>query len=103
MQRRDVVGSPYAISKGSLSAATNYDLTFVRRTLTITPKPITVTANHKTRCTAQADPALTYTVTAGISRRGDVFSGALTRAAARVAGSPYAITQGSSRRHTTTT
>ena len=52
------VGS-YAITKGSLTAGGNYDLTVNPGTLTITKKAITVTAEDKTKVYGSADPALT--------------------------------------------
>jgi hypothetical protein len=86
------VGS-YAITKGSLSAGANYDLTVTPGTLTITKKSITVTADDKTKLLGAADPALTYKVTSGSLESGDSFSGALTRAPGEAVGA-YAITQG---------
>ena len=44
-----VAGSPYAITQGSLTAGDNYDLTVTPAALTITRKPITVTAVAKTK------------------------------------------------------
>ncbi len=90
-----VASSPYAIQQGTLSAGTNYTLTFVGANLAITPRPITVTADAKTKVYGDADPALTYQVTSGALVAGDSFSGVLARAAGEgVAGSPYAIQQG---------
>jgi hypothetical protein len=71
----------YAITKGTLTAAGNYDLTVTPATLTITKKAITVKADDKTKVYGSADPALTVTVPAGALESGDSFSGALTRAA----------------------
>jgi hypothetical protein len=68
----------------------------VSRAFTIAQRPITVTADAKSKTYSDNDPALTYTVTSGSLVSGDSFSGALTRAAGEtVAGSPYAIQQGS--------
>ena len=86
------VGS-YAITKGSLTAGGNYDLTVTPGTLTITKKAITVTADDKTKVVGAVDPALTYKVTSGSLESGDSFSGALTRAPGETIGT-YAITQG---------
>jgi MBG domain-containing protein len=83
----------YAITKGSLTAGGNYDLTVTPGTLTITKKPITVTADAQTKVIGAVDPALTYTVTSGSLVSGDSFSGALTRAPGEAIGT-YAITQG---------
>jgi hypothetical protein len=83
----------YAITQGSLTAGANYDLTVTAGTLTITKKPITVTADEKTKVLGAADPALTYKVTTGSLESGDGLSGALTRAPGEAVGT-YAITQG---------
>jgi hypothetical protein len=92
-----VAGSPYAITQGTLVANSNYTLTFTPSTFTITPYAISVTADPQTRVYGVADPTLTYTyspLTNGDTAAG-VFSGALVRAGGNtVAGSPYAITQG---------
>src|SRR5439155_2982464 len=50
-------------------------------TLTVTPRPITVTADPKTKVYGDSDPALTYQVTSRSLVAGDGFSGALTRVA----------------------
>ena len=94
-----VAGSPYTItasaSDGATNLLSNYDVTYHTADFTITRKPITVTADPKTKVYGQADPALTYSAPAGSLVSGDGFSGSLTRAAGEsVAGSPYAINQG---------
>jgi large repetitive protein len=83
----------YAITQGSLALNANYTLTFVGASLTITARPIEVTAEGKTKVYGEVDPALTYQVTAGSLASGDAFSGGLTRLAGENVGS-YAITQG---------
>ena len=88
----EAVGS-YAITQGTLALSANYALTYVGANLTITARPITVTAEAKTKVYGNADPALTYHVTSGNLVEGDSFSGALTRAAGEAVGT-YAITQG---------
>ena len=71
----------YAIGIGSLTAGTNYDLTFVADNFSITQKAITVTADaSQTKVYGEADPTFTYTVSPALVS-GDSFSGALTRAA----------------------
>jgi hypothetical protein len=91
-----VAGSPYAIKQGTLSAGSNYTLTFNGANLTITARPITVTADAKTKVYGESDPNLTYQVTSGSLATGDSFNGSLTRDLGEsVAGSPYAIKQGS--------
>src|SRR5207253_88260 len=93
-----VAGSPYAISQGSLAADSNYTISFTGNTLSITPATLTVTANHQSKVYGSADPTLTY-VDSGYQfsdTRATVLTGGLTRAGGEsVAGSPYAIGQGS--------
>ncbi|MGE0862556.1 MAG: MBG domain-containing protein, partial [Vicinamibacterales bacterium] len=73
----------------------NYTIAYVNGELTILPRAVTITADPKTKVYGDADPALTYQVTAGSLLPGDEFTGALARAAGEaVAGSPYAISQG---------
>jgi hypothetical protein len=83
----------YAINKGTLSAGANYELTFVAANLTITTRPVTVTAAPKTKVYGEADPALTYQITTGSLAFSDAFSGNLTRATGEDVGI-RAITQG---------
>jgi uncharacterized protein YjhX (UPF0386 family) len=93
-----VAGGPYAITQGSLAANTNYTISYTSANLTITPAPLTVTADAQTKVYGDADPALTYTASGFklSDTAGTVLTGALTRAAGEtVAGGPYAITQGS--------
>jgi hypothetical protein len=60
--------------------------------MTVTPLPIVVTANNQAKVYGQPDPALTFTAP---TVNGDVLNGAPVRAPGEnVAGSPYAITQG---------
>jgi len=91
-----VAGSPYAINQGSLALSSNYALTYAGANFTITARDIEVTAAAKTKIYGNADPALTYSISSGSLAFSDAFSGALTRMAGEtVAGSPYAIQQGS--------
>ncbi|SFF82415.1 Por secretion system C-terminal sorting domain-containing protein [Pontibacter chinhatensis] len=48
-------------------------------TLTITPRPVSVAANALSKVYGEADPTLTYTITAGTVVNGDSFSGSLER------------------------
>ena len=75
---------PYAINQGTLSAGRNYALTFVGANLTITARPVTVTADAKSKVYGDDDPALTYT---GTLHGTDSFTGNLVRAAARTSAS----------------
>jgi hypothetical protein len=111
-----VAGSPYAITAGAvtLSASdTNYVKSFDATNspqLTIAQAPASVAANAQTKTYGASDPALTYVAAGLVSATvtdwngngtpindsvAGVFSGGLVRAAGEsVAGSPYAITQG---------
>ena len=88
-----VAGSPYAIKKGTLSAGSNYDLTYVGANFTITARPISVKADNKSKIFGAADPPLTYQVTSGSLATGDSFSGSLTRDPGENVGT-YTIRQG---------
>ncbi len=71
----------YAITLGSVNAGTNYDIDFVSAALTITPKPITVTASTAEKVYGQTDPILPYTAPEGSLEFDDTFSGTLGRTA----------------------
>jgi Bacterial Ig-like domain (group 3)/MBG domain (YGX type)/Right handed beta helix region len=98
----------YAITQGTLATDSNYALHFNGNTLTITPAPLTVTANPVTKVYGTSDPSLTDGVTGLVDVTVDgvtiddtvatVVTGALARAHSRTrAGEQvgdYAITQG---------
>jgi len=86
------VGS-YTIEQGTLALSTNYDLTYVPASLAITAKPITVTADPKTKVYGDADPVFTYTYPPDGLEFDDSFAGLLGRAAGEDVGS-YAINIG---------
>ncbi|PRZ22782.1 MBG domain-containing protein [Flavobacterium granuli] len=84
----------YAITQGSLSAGSNYTISYVSKDFTITAQPITVTATaSQTKVYGTTDPIFTYSVSPSLVGS-DTFSGALTRATGENIGT-YAITQGS--------
>ena len=83
----------YTIRQGSLDNP-NYAITFVDGTLTVTPRPITVTASSPSKVYGDADPSLTYTITSGRLVGDDTLSGSLTRDPGEDVGT-YAIRQGS--------
>ena len=63
-------------------------------TLTIAPRPITVTADAKSKTYGETDPGLTYQITSDTTLVGaDEFNGAISRTPGETAGE-YAITQG---------
>ncbi len=77
------------------SAAGNYNLTSVSTTTAnIAARPITVTADAKSKTYGDADPSLTYQITQGSLAFSDTFSGNLSRVPGENVG-PYGITQGS--------
>jgi hypothetical protein len=78
---------------GTLLSEQGYQFTFAPGTLTITPRPITVTANDLSKLPGDPDPALTFAITAGDLVNGDQLSGALVRDAGETIGR-YAIRQG---------
>lgn len=91
----NVSGSPYLIS-AALSPAnvlSNYNIIYNTANFTITQRPITVTADAKTKIVGQPDPPLTYQITSGSLVSGDAFTGALSRVSGENVG-PHAIIQG---------
>ena len=97
-----VLGGPYAINQGSLSAGSNYALSYTGANLAITARPLTVMADAKAKVYGEVDPTLTYTYNVGTTGTGtgllsgDGIVGNLARAAGEtVLGGPYAINQGS--------
>ncbi len=82
----------YAINQGTLTAGSNYIITFVPDNFAITPLNISVTADAKIKVYGDPDPPLTYTCTPSLIGS-DSFSGALSRDAGEDIGI-YAINQG---------
>ena len=87
----DLVGD-YTIYYDAVDAAGNHAVQ-KSRTVHVTPRAITVTADSQTRVYGEFDPGLTYKITSGSLHEGDFFTGALTRDAGEDVGT-YAITQG---------
>ncbi len=88
------VGS-YAITRGTLAASSNYDLTYVQANLAVTQRPITVTANAQSRVYGDVNPTLTYTMGGDGLVNGDSLSGTLATTAATMSNvGSYAITRG---------
>ena len=69
----------------------NYDITYTNGTLEVTKKPLTVTADAKSKAYGEADPTLTYSSEGLIND--DAITGTLSREAGDDVGT-YAITQG---------
>ncbi|WP_086733875.1 MBG domain-containing protein [Erythrobacter colymbi] len=84
-----------AITQGTLAASANYAVTFNQGILAITPRPITITADNRTRIYGDANPALTFTVGGLGLVNGDQLTGALATTAGATTGvGDVAITQG---------
>ncbi|WP_083629605.1 MBG domain-containing protein [Tenacibaculum agarivorans] len=83
----------YAINQGTLMLDDNYRLYFTSGDLSITARPIEVTADAGTKVEGESDPALTYQITLGSLVGSDVFTGTLERNAGEVIGD-YPINQG---------
>jgi len=82
----------YNITPGGL-ISDNYDITAINGTLEITARPITVTADDKSKDCCCPDPKLTWQITAGEIANGDAFIGELEREPGDAVGT-YAILQG---------
>ncbi len=94
------VAVSYVLANGSNGGlASNYTLASAALQADILPRPLTVTADAKSKMAGQADPLLTYTTGCGALPApcglvaGDALSGSLDRVGGAGAGS-YAITQG---------
>ncbi|MGL5838750.1 MAG: beta strand repeat-containing protein, partial [Sphingorhabdus sp.] len=84
-----------ALSGATGSGLSNYDISYINGALSITARPIVVTADALTRIYGDSNPALTYAVGGAGLVNGDTLTGALATSAgvASNVGS-YAITQG---------
>ncbi len=83
----------YAITQGTLGINSNYAISLVSNNLSVTARTIEVTADAKTKIYGDADPTLTYQITAGALQFSDAFTGALDRVTGQAQGN-YAINQG---------
>ncbi|WP_312081831.1 MBG domain-containing protein [Empedobacter sp.] len=86
------VGS-YVINQGTLTASANYDFTYQKADLAITPASLTVTADPKAKVYGTNDPSFTYQITSGKLIGTDQLTGGLARDAGENVGN-YPITQG---------
>jgi uncharacterized protein YjdB len=71
------VGEYPIVEDEPFEAGGNYTVTFVAGTMTITPRPVTVTANDHTKVFGEADPELTFTVD-GLVGDDELTAGSLT-------------------------
>jgi len=86
----------YAITQGSLSASSNYAITYSGNSVTIGARALTIAADAQTMTYGNAVPTLTYTIGGSGLANGDTLSGALaTTATSNANVGTYAITQGS--------
>ncbi|RYY98198.1 MAG: hypothetical protein EOO11_08745 [Chitinophagaceae bacterium] len=83
----------YTITQGTLALGNNYTLTYISARLAITQRPITLTADPKSKVYGDADPALTAKVTGGTLVGNDAATGSLSRAPGANVGR-YAILKG---------
>ncbi len=83
----------YEIQQGSVALNSNYTLTYVPANYSITLRPVTITADAKTKVYGEDDEALTYQTTTGSLAFSDAFTGALTRETGEEVGA-YEIQQG---------
>ena len=86
-EKTSVTLSPVDITQGNLAASSNYNLTFAKGALSITQRPITVTAENKTKVYGDNNPTLTYSVASDAGSvsltsrglvNGDALSGSIT-------------------------
>jgi hypothetical protein len=83
----------YAITQGTLSAGSNYVISYTGANLVINPAPLTVTATATTRFYGAANPVFAYSTTGLVN--GDTLTGVLSSTATTTSGiGQYSITQG---------
>jgi hypothetical protein len=88
------VGS-YGITQGTLAASSNYSLTYTGANVTITARPLTVTANSQSVVYGNSVPTLTYTIGGSGLVNNDTLTGALVTTASSTSNvGSYGITQG---------
>ena len=84
----------YNITQGTLALSGNYTFNFTSGVqFKINKRPITITADAKSKFYGDTDPALTYQITSGSLKSGDTITAALTRVTGENFGT-YAISQG---------
>jgi len=85
-----VAGSPYAISQGTLTANSNYKISFTGSSLAVTRAPASVTPAAVSKIYGAADPGLTGTLAGFLTA--DAVTATYTRVSGEtVTGGPYAI------------
>jgi MBG domain-containing protein/Big-like domain-containing protein/galactose oxidase-like protein len=88
----DITVAAVAFTTG---AASNYNITpgTASNGLVVTQRPVSITANAKSKAYLAPDPAFTYQIISGNLVNGDTFSGGLTRVVGELPGT-YPILQG---------
>ncbi|OYX67921.1 MAG: hypothetical protein B7Y95_21810 [Rhizobiales bacterium 32-66-11] len=85
----------YGITQGTLAASANYSLSYVGANLSITPRPLSVTADSQSMIYGNAASALTYVVGGAGLVNGDTLTGALATSASSTSDvGTYVIEQG---------
>jgi hypothetical protein len=91
-----VAGGPYAITQGTVASSSGYALNYTSATLTVTPVPLMVTADNKTKVLGDPNPPFTATTTGYVlGESATALSGTLAFATPAGTASPsgnYAIT-----------
>jgi outer membrane protein OmpA-like peptidoglycan-associated protein len=70
----------YDITPGTVTAGNNYETVVTDGSLEITPRPITITPDAKSKTYGDSDPTLTWSITSGNTIGSDTLSGSLRRA-----------------------
>ncbi len=84
----------YGITQGTVTASSNYALTFTGANVAVTTRPITVTADNESRTFGAANPVLTWSLSSGNLVNGDRLTGFLgTSADATSPAGAYPIVQ----------
>jgi hypothetical protein len=83
----------YGITQGTLSAGTNYEITFVGGIMEITARPVTLSATNASKVYGETDPLLTVELAQGLLISGDAITGIPAREAGENVGE-YDILQG---------
>jgi len=85
----------YLITRGTLTASSNYAFDYTAANFTVTARPLTIAADAKAMAYGNAVPSLTYTVGGAGLANGDALSGALTTSVTSTSSvGAYGITQG---------
>ena len=84
----------YAINQGTLTAGSNYTITYNGNDFAINPIGLSITADDKTKLQGTANPTFTYRITSGALINGDQLTGSLTVPPSAIGVGMYPIQQG---------